>query len=86
MSEQGEIAVLVPVTHEPSGKEMKQLTKLAFTEAHRLITPAGGTILGLAKIAKAISPQGDMALRYTFAAQAPEQTWHKRSSFAVKPT
>lgn len=86
MSERGEIEVLVPLAYEPSGNEMKALTKMAFTEARRLLQPTGGHVVGLAKIARAIAPHGDMALRYTFAAVAPEQTWHQRQSFAVNPT
>lgn len=86
MSEQGEVEVLMPVTRLPQGAEMNQLTKRAFFEAHKLIRPTGGRILGVSKIARAIAPHGEMAVRFTFAATAPEQTWHHRNTFAVDPT
>lgn len=83
MSERGEVEVLLPLVRIPTREENSALLHQAFKEARRLIAPTGGRILGVSKTARAKSAQGELALRVTFAAVAPEGTWHQRKSHAT---
>jgi hypothetical protein len=84
MSERGEIEVLFPVNHVPSRAEHVDLLRRSFVEARRLLDGAGGgQVLGIAKVARAETTDGKLALRVTLAVVAPESVWHHRSSFPV---
>jgi hypothetical protein len=84
MSERGEIEVLLPVDHTPNRQEQATLRKMGFAEANRLAASVGGRVVGLSKVARAVEPTtGQQALRLTFAVDAPESTWYRRSFFTA---
>lgn len=83
MSERGEVEVLVPVTRPASPQEQKELVRVAFSEAHKLVAPQGGRILGLVSVARGESVLGEQALKVRFAAEAPEGNWERKLVVAV---
>jgi hypothetical protein len=81
VSERGELEVFLPLERIPTRAENQRLLHLAFAEARRLCRQVGGRVLGLSTVARAETPDGQMALRARFAVEAPEGTFHRRKSF-----
>jgi hypothetical protein len=78
VSERGEVAVVLPVERVPTPEENKDLIRTAFVEARKLVAGVAGKVLGVSKVARGVAEDGSLALKVTFAVDAPESTWHRR--------
>lgn len=82
MAETGRIESLVPLHHWPANRsEMATAVKAAFSSARTMIAAHGGRVIGLTGIARAETLDGQVALRATFQAEAPEAAWPAKRLF-----
>lgn len=85
MSERGEVEVLLPLARKPrTPSERQALLHAAQEAATRLVLPAGGRVLGVSAVGRAVNPiTMEQALRVRFAVMAPEHALPHTSSFQV---
>lgn len=81
MSERGEVEVLLPLDRVPTKKEQKDLLRIAFAEARKIVKPTGGRVLGLSAIIRAENPiTSQLALKVRFAVEAPEDNFKQAAN------
>lgn len=85
MSERGEVEVVLPLNRWPTTRaERAEVSSLALAEARRLVAPTGGRLLAVTKRAQAVHPlTGELALKVTFAVEAPEKNFERERVFPV---